>query len=138
MATFKERLRSLRESRSMTQDDLADVLGVSKQAISQYERGVRRPDFETLSTICDLFNVSLDFLLGKSDLTTRLLDEHEVAMIDGYYTNPETAEIAQRIFENKDLRLLFDAAQDTSAENIQLLTELLVRIKKQESKNTDT
>lgn len=86
MATLGERLKKLRESRSLTQDELAEALGVSKQAVSQYERGVRRPDYETLSAICDLFNVSSDFLLGNSNRTTRLLDENQLSLVGEFYT----------------------------------------------------
>jgi len=132
MATFGERLKMLRESRSITQDELAEELGVSKQAVSQYERGVRRPDFETLSAICDLFNVSTDFMLGKSDHTTRLLNEQELSVVDGYYTNPETAEVAQKIFENRDLRLLFDTAADATPEDLQLVHQMLLALKAKE------
>lgn len=124
MASFGERLKSLRESNGLTQDELAEKVGVTKQAISQYERGVRRPDFDTLSALCDLFNVSTDFLLGKSDYTSRLLDENELSMVDGYYFDPETAEMAQKIFESRDLRLLFDVAADATPEQLKLLHDL--------------
>lgn len=137
MATFGERLKSLRESHNLTQDELADELGVTKQAISQYERGVRRPDFDTLSRICDLFNVSSDYLLGKSDLTTRLLDEQELSLVDGYYRNPETAVMAQKLFESKELRLLFDAAQDARPEDLQLAYNMLLALKRKETPDYD-
>lgn len=137
MATFGERLKSLRESRGMTQDDLADSLGVSKQAVSQYERGVRRPDYDTLLAICDLFNVSVDYILGKTDHTARLLDEQELSLVDQYYVNPETAEVAQKIFENKELRLLFDAAQDASPEDLLTVHQMLLALKRKEHPEYD-
>lgn len=43
--------------------------------------------------------------------------------------NPETAEIAQQLFEDKDLRVLFDAARDSSPEDLQMAAELLRRLK---------
>ena len=43
MATFGERLKFLRDQKGVTQEDLAELLGVNKQTISGYERGVRRP-----------------------------------------------------------------------------------------------
>ena len=48
MATFGERLKFLRDQKGVTQEDLAELLGVNKQTISGYERGVRKPDFERL------------------------------------------------------------------------------------------
>lgn len=71
MATFGERLRDLRLSKEMTQDDLAEAFGISKQAISQYERGIRFPkDYEQ---IADFFNVDLDYLMGRSDTYMRIM-----------------------------------------------------------------
>lgn len=55
MATFGERLKDLRTKKHLTQSQLADALGVSKQAISQYENGIRTPkDYEQ---IADFFNI---------------------------------------------------------------------------------
>ena len=73
MADIKTRLRELRKHSNYSQQDLADMIGVTKQTISQYERGVREPDFDNLLALCDVFNVSADYLLGKVDVTLRLL-----------------------------------------------------------------
>ena len=49
----------------MTQLELAERIGVNKQTISQYERGVREPSFSRLEAICDYFGVSADYMLGR-------------------------------------------------------------------------
>ena len=51
MATFAERLRELRKKNNVTQSQLAEKLGVASVTVSIWERGVRRPEFETLDTI---------------------------------------------------------------------------------------
>jgi len=79
---FKDRLRDLRKSIGLTQPELAEVVKTTKQAISQYERGVRRPDFETLESLCDYFNVSSDYILGKSDVTVRFVDSDGLKKLD--------------------------------------------------------
>ena len=79
---FKDRLRELRKVKGLTQSDLADAVKTTKQAISQYERGVRRPDFGTLESLCDYFNVSSDYILGKSDVTVRLVDSDGLKKLD--------------------------------------------------------
>lgn len=66
MNTFKNMLKFLREREGYSQSELAAKLGISKSTISMYEVGNRQPDFETEEAIADLFNVSLDFLRGKS------------------------------------------------------------------------
>ena len=84
MGKFKNRIRELREYHQYTQAQLADMMGVNKQTISQYERGVREPQFDNLLMLCDIFNVSADFLLGRDGVTMRLVDKEEMMIIDAY------------------------------------------------------
>lgn len=76
MATFSERLKMLREQRGETQQDLADLLGITKNAVSGYERGVRRPAgehaLEVYEAIADHYNVDLAYLIGQTDHIVRL------------------------------------------------------------------
>ena len=65
---FKTRLSELRKSKGLTQEQLADKLGISSSAISAYERGIREPNFETIGSIADFFNVDQGFLLGDSPI----------------------------------------------------------------------
>ncbi len=66
MSTFGITLKKLRTSQGLTQTQLADKLGLSFSTISMYERGEREPDFETMESIADYFNVSMDYLHGKN------------------------------------------------------------------------
>lgn len=61
-------LRNLRTESNLTQQELAEKLGVSFSSISMYERGQREPNFETLEAIAEFFNVDMNYLLGKSDI----------------------------------------------------------------------
>ena len=63
-----KRLKMLRESNNLTQIELGKILGVGNVTLSQYEKGDRNPDYDTLLRIADYFNVSTDYLLGKTDL----------------------------------------------------------------------
>ncbi|MCL2556497.1 MAG: helix-turn-helix transcriptional regulator [Firmicutes bacterium] len=62
------RIKELREEKELTQMQLAKELGFSRNTISQYERGEREPDFQTLKKLCDFFEVTSDYLLGFEDL----------------------------------------------------------------------
>jgi transcriptional regulator with XRE-family HTH domain len=64
MSKFSDNFKALRVRHNFTQQELAKKLGVSKSTISMYENGNRTPDFETLEAIADLFNVSIDSILG--------------------------------------------------------------------------
>ena len=66
MGTFKSVFKSLRTENGYTQDGLADMLGISRSAVSMYENGNREPDLKTLEAIADLFKVDMDYLLGRS------------------------------------------------------------------------
>jgi transcriptional regulator with XRE-family HTH domain len=90
MATFSERLRELRTQYDYSQQDLADKMGATKQMISQYERGVRKPDLDTLTALCDIFNVSSDYLMGKSDVTVRLLNTEDLKRLNSSQNAPAT------------------------------------------------
>lgn len=57
----------LRKNKQMTQDDLADVLNVSKMAVSKWERGINFPDIEIMCRMTDYFHISLDELLGRKE-----------------------------------------------------------------------
>lgn len=64
---FCERLKSLRKSAGITQQELADGLGVHFQTVSKWERGVSMPDFALLGEIAQKLGVSLEKLLGQSE-----------------------------------------------------------------------
>ena len=61
-----ENLKILRTEFSITQKQLADVIGVSQQSINKYENHNIEPDIETLKRIADYFETSIDFLVGYS------------------------------------------------------------------------
>ena len=61
---FSEKLRSLRKDKSLSQEEVAEKLNVSRQTISKYELGDATPDLNKISEIAELFNVSFDYLLG--------------------------------------------------------------------------
>ena len=72
MSNFTIRFKELRKSAGFTQDELANKLGIVKSTVSMYETGKRQPDFEKLEEIADLFNVNMDYLLGRSDVKSAL------------------------------------------------------------------
>ncbi len=67
MSIFAKRLRQLRKEKDISQEELGKVLSLTKASISLYESGKREPDFETLQKIASFFNVTTDYLLGRTD-----------------------------------------------------------------------
>ena len=81
---FNERLTELRLARNMSQAELAKRLGLSKSTISMYEQGRREPSFEIEELLADFFNVDLDYLRGKAEVTTQIVDSDLKLLIDTY------------------------------------------------------
>ncbi|WP_438734084.1 helix-turn-helix domain-containing protein [Enterococcus sp. AZ128] len=67
MEYFGDKLKALRKAKKMTQLDLGNRVGVSKWAITSYEQGRTSPSVEILIKLCDILDVSSDYLLGISD-----------------------------------------------------------------------
>lgn len=112
------RIRELRKRAGMTQSELASRLGISASAVGMYEQGRREPDNKTIVKLCQLFEVSGDYLIGTSDSTasngsvevsevfdefTRKLSEQEGLMFDGILLN------------NEDRRKIIDAIKVVAA-----------------------
>lgn len=97
------RIKMLREEKNIYQKDLAKLLNVSVPAINYYENEKRAIDTETASKLADFFGVSVDFLLGKSDIRKPLnidLDDMDIAFATGIKgLNEENKEIAKNIIE---------------------------------------
>ena len=70
---FSERLKSLRLEAGLTQKEIAEQLGISQQGYAYWERGTKKPTQDRLTLLSNYFDVSVDYLLGKSD--SRYSDE---------------------------------------------------------------
>lgn len=84
MVDFGEKVKKLRHEKDLTQQQLAELLGVAVSAISSYESGNRYPSYEVLISLARIFHVSTDYLLGLEKLKTvdvSGLDDNEVKVI---------------------------------------------------------
>lgn len=122
MGDFQNVFKRLRLSRGYTQAELADALGISRSRIGMYETGAREPDFETLETIADFFNVDTDYLLGRTDKTTLIPET-------GYYLNEDARDMAQFLHDNPEYKVLFDASRKVKKEDIEFVKQMLDRFK---------
>ena len=117
---FSRRLRYYLEKRGLTQLDLAIKLDVSRQSVSSWVNGIKIPRMDKVDQMCKILHCTRDNLITEGD------DE------EGYYTNPETAKIAQEIFDDENLRTLFHVARNASPEQLKLAKEMLEMMKKNE------
>lgn len=103
-----------------TQSDLVNDLKFEKSTVSNWCAGIRVPKLDVIIDIANYLHVS------PGDLIIESTDEPE------YYLNEETKKVAQEIYENKELSLLFDAARDASPEDLQTVHTMLLALKKKE------
>ncbi len=92
---FSENLKKFRKERNLTQESLADFLGVTFQAISKWERGEGYPDITTLPVISTFFGITLDELLGVNRAET----EDELVTLINEYDNLDHIESRKEMLE---------------------------------------
>lgn len=152
MSILSERIKKERENLGMTREDLAQKIGVSYSAIAMYEQGNREPNRELSIKLCEIFNCSLDYLMGltsyknpKEDLEKELyllnlteeefnkmvyilLDENDGSIEDVLRTSSKLAVACE-----KCLNLIIDYEKDGSNslyEHIPKLTNLIKTLDK--------
>ena len=101
---------------------VAKDTGISPTVFSEWKKGKSTPKADKRKKIADYFGVSLEYLdTGK---------EKEGG--EKYYLNDETAQMAQDIFENKELKMLFDVARNAPAERLKAYYNMISSLEKQE------
>jgi transcriptional regulator with XRE-family HTH domain len=89
---FQNRLKLLRNENNLFQKEVAKKLGIARNTYSGYETGVREPDLEMLKKIASIFNCSIDYLIGFSDIKKRKeSDDQYLLVIDEAEKNKITA-----------------------------------------------
>lgn len=78
--TIGERIRQLRIEKDLTQTELCNIFHIAKSTLSQYENNIRTPNDEIKIKLAEFFNVSLDYLLGKTDIRNYTTNEPTVAL----------------------------------------------------------
>lgn len=92
-----ERLTSLRKERKWTQEEIAKKVNIPRSTYSNYENGKREPDFETAKIFAELFEVSIDYLLGRTADPKRILKEQARQLIDMIDLNLTDEEIMSKM-----------------------------------------
>ena len=100
--------------------------GIPQSTISTWKKKRNLINGEMAKKIADYFGVSVGYLMTG-----------EEEQGDKYYLNDETAKVAQEIFENKDLRVLFDAARDAKPEDLRTTYDMLMALKRKEQGDID-
>ncbi|WP_339264091.1 helix-turn-helix domain-containing protein [Solibacillus sp. FSL W7-1472] len=89
MESLGYRIKYLRERNNISQIEFAKKIGVSNTVLSRYESGDRKPDYDTLQLIADFFDVSTDYLLGRTDTTALSTHEKDEQEFQAFINDPE-------------------------------------------------
>ena len=114
---FAARLNYYLWYHGMTQKALADKLNVGTSTVSNWCKGLKAPRVDKIDMMCDIFGCD------RADLVEAPKEKNE------YYLDKETSKKAQELFENPDMRILFDAARNSKPEDLQMAADLLRRLK---------
>ena len=118
--TIGDRIKSLRTSLNLTQIELANAVGVSKQTLYKYENNIiSNIPSNCIEDIAKVLKTSPAYLMGWDDSD----DE------PSYYTNPETAKLAQEAFDDPDTRILLDAKKDLDPDDLRMVIDMVKRLK---------
>ena len=118
MSEMGNRIRDLRIAAGLTQEQLGEKVGLQKSAIAKYENGkTENMKRSVIQKMAEVLGVSPAYLMGFEEDTP-------------YYIDPEAAELAMEIANRKDLRILFDATRDISAEEMAVIIRMVEGLKK--------
>jgi len=96
-----KRLKYLREERNLTQKELAEKLGISPSAIGMYESDKRNPDTYMLNILANFFNVSVDYILGRTNVKKSILSDKDITVaLHSEYDYDELPDEARKEIEN--------------------------------------
>ena len=119
-AVMAKNIQYYMDKQGKTRTEMCEALGVKYTTFTDWVKGNTYPRIDKIELMANYFGIS------KADLV------EDKKIEESYYTNPETAQIAQEIYENKDLSLLFDAARDAKPEDLQTVHTMLLALKKKE------
>lgn len=99
---FGKKLKALRTSKKISQKEFGKIFGVAESTIGMYERDERRPDFELLNKFADFFDVSTDYLLGRTDIPALTPQEKDEAEFQAFANNPELSVFYKELPESDE------------------------------------
>jgi transcriptional regulator with XRE-family HTH domain len=89
MTKYGARIALLREKHALTQEELANKLGISRASLSHYETSRREPDYDTINKVASFFKVSIDYLLDRTDIPNNELDQDVRDFVDSLELSDE-------------------------------------------------
>ena len=138
-------LKEIRRDAGFTLEQAGEKIGVIAKTIQRYETGERKISINMLMELTSLYGVDYTSFIGtaKKRLAQEDISKSEDLPLDacmdsqddtsqGHYLNREAMEIAQQVYERPELRMLFSASKNVSAEDLQAVIAIVDRMKKRD------
>lgn len=126
---FGKILKALREDRDLKQEDIAKYMKVDRSTVGKWESGSSSPDYDKLIKLAEYFNVSVDYILGRTDVknpTDKISDALE--------EDEELLEFWNELKEREELQLLFKQTRALDKKTIQQVIRIIKAIEDEESR----
>lgn len=123
---YYETYETIRNEKGLKDSDVCRLTGIKSPTMTDWKKGRYTPKMDKLQKIADALDVSLDRILTGQDT--------EKESIEGmkYYFSDETAELAEEMYKNDDLRLLADASRKISAEDLKAVIAMVEALSRKE------
>lgn len=130
------RLAELRSAQGLTQQQLADLTGLTRGRLNNYEQGTREPDLVTLQSLADFFQVTTDFLLGRTDTTGDFTAETMSKIDQALDEDPELLAFWLETKKRPDLQLFLKQVKSASPKAIRQMMTIIKMIEEEESEES--
>ena len=126
MNKLSERLKKLRKEKGLSQKDLSAELNIPRTTISSWEAGSRTPELMTTQNLATFFEVSIDYLLGRTDSRNPV---HIESIVDNLYKtiqdDPELVDFIEKLTYRSDLHAISKKLKDLSSNSINKLIRVI-------------
>ncbi|WP_196479864.1 helix-turn-helix domain-containing protein [Clostridium tyrobutyricum] len=128
-----KRIKILRTENGLTQEEFGKPYNIKKSTVSQYESGSSKPDDELKKKIAQDYNVSLDWLMGLTDIRDLLKSADKITK--SLNDDPELSEFWNALKDRDDLKLLFKQTRDMTPNDIKKIIRIIKAIEDEEDRN---
>jgi len=122
--SFGKRIKRLREDKGVRQEDIGKMFNVSKSAVSQWENDIRTPDMDIIIKLADYFDVSTDYLLGRTDDPSPKQDDRQ------HVNDDEALEYLDELHKRPEMKALFQVSRKATKEDIETAITIIEALKK--------
>jgi transcriptional regulator with XRE-family HTH domain len=128
-----KRIATLRAKKKLTQNELADLTGISRSRLSLYEIDKREPDADTIKQIAVFFGITTDYLLGITDDPTAPTETAKHTIHEAISDDKELLEFWTELEQRDDLKLLFKQTKTLPPVTIKRIIKYIKMVEDEET-----